>query len=110
MVSSSRFLAAPQFIFTRFRQRDSVTTLARSASLNSTVHRSSPHIYKPLGVDVDLCPAAPVPGSEEDTAFAAFVLNVLEGGHHVWDTAKAESDECDECPGAAIALVAAFSK
>lgn len=57
---------------------------------------------------MDLCPAAPVPGSEEDTAFAAFVLNVLKGGHHIWDTAKAESDECDKRPGAVIPLVAGF--
>ena len=39
--------------------------------------------------------AAPLPCSEQDTTVATLVVDVLEAGHEIWDTAEAE-DEADE--------------
>lgn len=38
---------------------------------------------------------APLPCSEQDAAVSTLVVDVLEAGHEIWDTAEAE-DEADE--------------
>ena len=41
---------------------------------------------------------APLPCSEQDATVSALVVDVLETGHEIWDTAEAEDEADDGTP------------
>lgn len=41
---------------------------------------------------------APLPCSEQDAAVSALVVDVLEAGHEVWNTAEAENEAGEDTP------------
>ena len=44
----------------------------------------------------------PLPCSEQDAAVSALVIDVLEAGHEVWDTAEAEDEADEDTPDAVM--------
>ena len=50
---------------------------------------------------------APLPCGEQDATVAAFVVDVLEAGHEIWDTAEAEDEADEDTPDAGNALARA---
>lgn len=50
---------------------------------------------------------APLPCSEQDATVSALVVDVLESGHEIWDTAEAEDEANEGAPDAVNGLARA---
>ena len=53
---------------------------------------------------------ASLPCSEQDATVSALVVHVLEAGHQIWDTAKAEDEADNGTPGTVSRLISGSLK